>query len=477
MAGIKSYGAYVPLYRIGPETAGWGLPIEKAICNFDEDSVTMAVAAAIDCLKGIDRTGVDGVIFASTTPPYMEKQSAAIVAEAADLRTDIFTVDCTGSLRAGTSAVKIALDAVNAGSAKNVLVVAADCRMGPPKGEFERTCGDGAAAFLISDSDVAVSVEDTYSISDQIMDVWRPEGEDFVSSWEDRFVFEEGYFNIMPQAVSGLMKKTNLSPGDFTKAIYYGPNARRHVEMGRRLGFDAKTQVQDAMFGKLGCTGAAFALMLLAAAMEEAKSGDRMMLASYGDGSDVFSLLVTELITRIEPRRGIAGHLAAKRSLPDYYEYLNWRGLVPSEGARRPDVRPPSPSARRREDEWNIRFHGVKCRNCGYKQYPPQRVCSRCHAKDMFEVEKFAHKQAKIFTFSEDYIAGTMDTPLVITIVNFDGGGRALLMMTDRDLASDVAIGAPVELTFRRLHYTGGIRNYYWKTMPIRDNIIVRDGK
>jgi len=43
MAGIISYGAYVPLYRLGPGTAGWMAPVEKAIANFDEDSITMAV--------------------------------------------------------------------------------------------------------------------------------------------------------------------------------------------------------------------------------------------------------------------------------------------------------------------------------------------------------------------------------------------------------------------------------------------------
>ena len=56
--------------------------------------------------------------------------------------------------------------------------------------------------------------------------------------------------------------------------------------MGRRLGFDAKTQIPVALFSKMGCTGSAFALMLLAAALEEAKSGDRFLLASYGDGWD-----------------------------------------------------------------------------------------------------------------------------------------------------------------------------------------------
>lgn len=58
MPGIISYGAYVPWYRLDCKTVfkamGWFnpmvLPGEKAVANYDEDSVTMAVAAGIDCL-------------------------------------------------------------------------------------------------------------------------------------------------------------------------------------------------------------------------------------------------------------------------------------------------------------------------------------------------------------------------------------------------------------------------------------------
>ena len=82
MAGITSYGAYIPRYRLGKETAGWGLPVEKPVGNFDEDSLTMAVAAGMDCIEGLDRSAVDGLFFATTTSPYIEKQGASIVAAA-----------------------------------------------------------------------------------------------------------------------------------------------------------------------------------------------------------------------------------------------------------------------------------------------------------------------------------------------------------------------------------------------------------
>ena len=91
LIGIAAYGAYVPKYRLGRDTLGWNSEQERSVANFDEDSVTMAVAAGRECLRGRDRQAVDGLIFATTTPPYAEKQCAAIIATALDLRRDLFT--------------------------------------------------------------------------------------------------------------------------------------------------------------------------------------------------------------------------------------------------------------------------------------------------------------------------------------------------------------------------------------------------
>src|SRR4030042_2594858 len=143
MVGISSYGAYIPLWRLQRSAITAGLRGEKAISGFDEDSITMAVAAAIDCFNNIERGTIDGLIFATTTSPFLEKQSASILANALDLRRDIFTADALGCLRGGTIGMRIALDMVKAGSAKRGLVTAADCRRGAPESSFENDSGDG----------------------------------------------------------------------------------------------------------------------------------------------------------------------------------------------------------------------------------------------------------------------------------------------------------------------------------------------
>ena len=466
MVGITSYGAYIPLFRLSREAIAKAGRGEKAICSFDEDSMTMAVAAASDCLNGIDRKTVDGLYFASTTSPYKEKLAAATVAMAADLRRDIITADFANSLRAGTGAFKSAIDAVKAGSAKKVMVTAADCRLGTPGSAFEQNCGDGAGALLIGDTDVAVTVEASYSVYNEMIDVWRADGDTFIRSWEDRFTLTHGYLEVVGEAVSGLMQKFNFSPGDFAKVVFYSPDARRYTELARSLGFDAKTQLQDSFFTAMGNTGAAYPIMLLVAALEEAKAGDRILLASYGNGSDAFVLQVTEQIEEIRDRRGMKGHLASKRVTTDYKKYLIWRGILPQETIPGPVGFLSAPAAWR-EREANFRLHGVKCQLCGTVQFPPQRVCTNCHSKDQFETYGLSDKKAKLFTFAMDYVTPAPELPTVTTTIDFEGGGRMECYMTDREV-EQVKPGLAVEMSFRKLFVKDGVHNYFWKSIPLR---------
>ena len=463
MVGITSYGAYVPLFRLDRQAVGGRG--EKAVRGFDEDSITMSVAAARDCLNGIDRETVDGLYLATTTPPYAEKLGATIVAMGANLRRDIITADFANSLRAGTNAFKLALDTVKAGSAKKVMVTAADCRLGIPRSAFEQNCGDGAGALLIGDTDVAVTLEASYSISDEIVDVWRPEGEQFVRYWEDRFATTMGYLPVVHDTVSGLMKKYNYSPSDFSKVVFYAPNARRCMELARSLGFDAKTQLQNPLFDVMGNTGAAFPLMLLIATLEEAKAGDLILLASYGNGSDAFALKVHEPIEKIRDRRGMKGHLASKKVITDYMRYLRWRGLLPIEPGVK-TVEFYSAVAAWRERDQNLRLEGSKCKVCGTVQFPPQRICTQCRSKDQMEPYCLSDKKGKIATYVGDRITPMPEMPTITTEVDFEGGGRMECYMTDVTL-EQLEIGSVVEMTFRKIRVEDGVHIYFWEaTLP-----------
>ncbi|MEW6275188.1 MAG: zinc ribbon domain-containing protein [Bacillota bacterium] len=470
MPAIKSTGAYIPYYRLKREeiARAWGGGAqkgEKAVANFDEDSITLAVESARDCLQGIDRRTVDGLYFATTTSPYREKQCAAIVAAALGLKKNVFTADFTDSLRAGTNALRAALDALKAGTAQNILVIAADCRLGAPGSDFEQTFGDGSAALLVS-SEGSVSFGASYTHASEIIDQWRTENQPFVKMWEDRFVYTQGYLANVKEALSAYLKENDHALQDYHKFIIYAPDSRRHQEACRMLKVDSQVQVQDPLFEVVGNTGAAFALMMLVAAIEEASAGQRMLLINYGDGCDLFALEVEGEPFVAKERKGVKGYLKSKKYL-SYEKYLRVRKLLEVEMGRR---RPPlvsSAVAINRDRKMIYSLHASECTNCGRAFFPPQRVCLYCRAKDQFREISFSERKGKLFNFCLDELAQSSDPPVIVSLVDVEGGLRFYGQMTDRD-PEQIELDLPVEFTFRKMSEAEGFHNYFWKCRPIR---------
>jgi 3-hydroxy-3-methylglutaryl CoA synthase len=464
--GIQSYGAYVPPTRL-PLAAIGGRPVreggpEKAVAWNDEDAVTMAAAAAANCLRGFDRASVDGVLFASTTYPFREKQGAAFLARALDLRGDVRTADFAGSLRAGMGALRSACDAVAAGSARRVLVVASDARLAAPGSALERSVGDGAAAFLVGASDAIATLEAFHQVADEILDVWRAEGDRFVHSWEERFVVQEGYHPRTLEVVRDLLERTGTERADFAHVALYAPDERSHAGAARALRLDP-AQVADPLFGRLGCAGCAFAPLLLASALERARPGERLLAAAYGDGAEACALAVTERIEKLEPRRGVAWHLARRRPVRSYDRYLKARNLEATEWTAPAD---PGLSAtiHFRERDEDVAFCGQRCRRCGAVQFPIQRVCESCFAKDEFERARLSDKIGRVVTYTFDYFFPTPDPPTIVTVTDVEGARIHLQLVNAAP--DEVRLGMPVEFELRRVHQVGGRPNYYWKGTP-----------
>lgn len=469
MVGITSFGVYVPAYRLTRDeiSRAWktkSLGGEKAVAGHDEDSLTMAVGATLDCMKDSPQK-VDGLFFASTTSPYKEKQAAAIIAAVVDLPEETRTADFTDSLRSGTIALSSAIDAVKSGSAENIVVAISDSRMGAGKSQFEQLFGDGAVALTIGSSHVVATIEGSYSLFSELFDTWRLEGNPFVQSWEERFILTEGYMNVMQKIVTGVMKKYKLAPKEFAKVILYGPDARNHANLAKRLGFDLQTQVQDLLFQSIGNTGAAALPIMIVSALCQSKPDDKILVANYGDGADAFILKVTKDIEGIQGKQRIK-ELLSRKIYIDYEKYLKWRDLVPLEEPRRPDYRPPSITCLWRERKSVLSLYGNKCNQCGVVQYPPQRICAKCQAKDDFEDYKLSDKKGKIFTYAVDYLTPSREPPAIIGVVDFEGGGRVMCEVAECE-PSKVKIGMPVEMCLRKLSLKGSIHNYLWKARPV----------
>jgi 3-hydroxy-3-methylglutaryl CoA synthase len=446
-------------------------PGENAVANHDEDTLTMAVAAGIDCLSGMKRELVDGLYLATTSQPYMVRQNSALVATALDLQSDIRTADFMGSTKSGTTALLSAMDTAKGETATNTLVCASDCRLSKPGSPQESLYGDGAASLLVGNEDLIATFEGAYSVSYDFPDRWRASGEKFEHAWEDRFIRDSGYSQFIAEVISGLLKKYNLNIKDFATIVYPGLYAREHGAIAKRLGADP-SQLQDTLLSTVGDTGSASPLMMLVAALEDAKPGDRILVASFGDGGDALSFQITEKIKSAASKRAVKKHIACKKDLASYEKYLAFRNLAPMDLGMRGEISIKTPmSALFRERKVILSCRGSKCKKCGTPQYPYQRVCVNpdCGAIDQMEDYRFSDKNGVLFTYTGDNLAASIDPPSVYGIVDFEGGGRFWFDLTDCDLDS-VKVGMPVEMTFRRRYVdeSSGVHGYSWKAAPIR---------
>ena len=472
MTGIVSYGAYIPLMRLPLSVMAGKAPKEggpeKAVAWMDEDSVTLGVAAAQNCLQGFDRSRIDAVIFSTTTYAFAEKQAAAIIAKALNLKGDVRTADIAHSTRAGTIALQSAIDAVKAGSAARVLVIAADCRMGAPGSGFESNSGDAAAAFLIGNEGVVATLDSTCAHTTEIIDIWRKQGDRFVHSWEDRFVNVHGYIDNTVAAIKGLFAKSGKSASDISKAALYAPEARSLGEMSKAAGI-AKEQIQDNLFGKVGNAGAAFAPLLLISALEASKTGEKILVANYGDGADAFLFTVNGARAKAENYRNVAQLLARRKVVDAYGKYMKARGLTITEYA---EVDEPGISAtvHYRERDEDLSFEGQVCSHCGTHQFPKGRVCVRCKTKDQWTPACYSDLTGKVVTYTLDAFFPSPEPPTavgIVEVINSDGSaGPRIHMQVCETSAKDIAIDLPVQFTFRCIHRVGLRPNYFWKSVP-----------
>ncbi len=466
MAKIASFGAYVPLHRLARKEMGeaWGVPAvpgERAVANADEDSVTMAVAAGLDCLEGVEPSSVDGLFFATTTSPYSEKQAAGVIAAALDLRKEILTADFAGSVRSATTALHSAVDAIEGGSASSILVVAADFRLGEPESMWEQLLGDGAAAVLVAKKGNA-TIRGFQSIAGEQLGAWRRPEDRYVRSFEAKVETQYGYVRAVTQAAKTLLEKEKVAPGDIAKAVISGADPRAHGTVARNLGLQAE-QLQDILFFSVGNPGAAQVLMMLAGTLEQAKAGDRILVANHGDGADAFLVEVTRRFRPVAGRKGLTGHLFQKRELPNYTAYAHFRSLM----ERNKVPLRSSAVTYWRDARQELNFHGARCKSCGLVQYPIPRVCGECGTKDQFDEVKLG-RAGSVYTFTLDHLVGGqyVNVPVPRLVIDLEGGGRVFLEMTDGD-PQEVNVGMPVEVVFRRLHDGSDFHNYYWKCRPL----------
>jgi 3-hydroxy-3-methylglutaryl CoA synthase len=445
---------------------------EKAVANFDEDAITMAVAAGIDCLRGQDRSAVDGIYFASTSLPFKERLNAGIVSAALALDDHVRAADFTGGLKSSTTALLAATEAVAAGSARNLVVTAAECRLGSPSSPQEMIFGDAAAAFVVGSEGVIAELKGSYSTTYDFVDHFRGQFGKFDRQWEDRWIRDLGFEFVIPDTLKGFFEKHSLKMEDFAKVIYPCHYGAERKKLNKGLGITPE-QDQNNLLGEVGDSGSAQVMVMLANALEEAAPGDNILVVGFGSGSDVLWFQATDQIKNPSQSRGISGHLAARKELDKYGKYLVWRDILPAHLGPRAE----EDIWTRWSFDWRQRkaiygLFGSSCTQCGTVAFPPQRICvnPECGAVDQEEPIRLSDKTAKVFNFTGDNLAASNDPPAVYGTVEFETGGRYVFDFTDCEV-EDLSIGMDMEMSFRRRTYDPkrGISRYFWKAVPAKE--------
>jgi 3-hydroxy-3-methylglutaryl CoA synthase len=280
MIGIVGYGGYVPRLRLSRkavvEANAWFAPQfagkargTRSMANWDEDSITMAVAAARDCLGADeDRSHVAAVLLASSTLPFAERQNAGIVREALTLGRNVEVMDITGSQRSALSALGEALLRAKA-DAGETLVLAADNRETRAASAAELDCGDGAAALLIGRDKVLAEYLGSATVSVDFVDHFRRAGEDIDYVWEERWIRDEGVGKLVPEAIAGALKDAGITAEQIDHFIFPTSLQKMDVQLAKKCGI-REAAVVDGLLTQVGDTGVPHALLLLAGILEGA---------------------------------------------------------------------------------------------------------------------------------------------------------------------------------------------------------------
>jgi hydroxymethylglutaryl-CoA synthase len=344
MAGIVSYGAFIPRKRIkseeiarqwgkDPDTIRRGLLLEeKSVPGLDEDTITISVAAARAALDrcGVDPSRIGAVYIGSESHPYAVKPSGTIVAEALGIVPEVHVADFEFACKAGTEAMFVALSLVEAGRVDYALGVGADTSQGAPNDALEYSASAGGAAYIFGKDELMAEVLETYSYTTDTPDFWRREGE-FYPQHGGRFTGEPAYFKHVLSATQGILEKTGLEPKDFKFAVFHMPNGKFPLAAAKKLGFTKEQTETGWVVNTMGNTYSGSSPTGLAAILDVAEPEDLILITSFGSGagSDSFVLKATELLKAQRGRAPtVRSYLDGPRKYLTYGEYAKLREKI-----------------------------------------------------------------------------------------------------------------------------------------------------
>jgi len=454
---VFGWGVHVPRWRLDRTTVaavagGGGGKGTRAVASFDEDATTMAVAAGRKAMQHAPDESPDTVWLTTVSPPYLDKTNATAVHAALHLGRSVGAYDVVGSMRSWLGALRAGV--TGAGTS---LVIGSDVRTGKPGSTDETNGGDAAVALLVGESgrdDALADIVGWGTATEEFLDRWRTPGDSASRQWEERFG-ETRYVPLAKEAYAAALADAGLTNDDVDTLVVVSLHERAAGAAAKALG-RSNADLVATLAASLGTTGAAHPALALVAALESAVPGDTIALVVLADGAECVLVRATKGLADRPSPAPVLDQLEGS-NLP-YGKYLAWRGHLPVEPPRRPEPARPSASASGRSTDWKFGFIG-SADAAGEIHLPPSPFDA--------ETKAMAETTGTITTFTVDRLAYSPNPPVLFAVVDFDGGGRLPIELTDVT-PDDVAIGDRVEMTFRKLFTADGIHNYFWKARPIR---------
>ena len=462
--GIHAVGAYAPHTRIAAEEIAdaWGRfeasGIEStAVPDADEDAVTMAWEAATRALDAGDVAGgsLDLLAFATTTPPLEEEDLTARLGSMLDLPGDATRHVVTGSTRAGTRALAIALDA----APDRGLVVVSDCPRGEPHDARGHAAGAGAVAFLVG-PDAPVAVVDRAEHAEAYPGTrFRERGDDTLDGI-DAGTYDRNAF-VRPVGAAA----ESVEVGDVDAAAIQLPDGKLPYRAASVLGVGTETIATCETVSELGDTGAASVPLGVATALGD--GAQRVLAVSWGSGAGADAFVLDRSGT-VPVSLDLGGEASV-----NYGEYLRLRGEITAEEPDGGGAYVSVPTWHRSLPQRH-RLVAGRCPDCGAYTFPPEGACRACDTLVEFEsVELPGEGTLEAYTeigkggappeFAElQSRSGAFGVAIVAFDAPGDGAATAPAMVV-----GEAAVGDRVEAVQRRIYTQEGVTRYGFKVQRV----------
>jgi hydroxymethylglutaryl-CoA synthase len=456
---VLGVGAAAPAHRLAAAdiAAAWGRGSGRgqlAVCPPDEDTLTLAWEAGTRALTaaGIEAERVDACYWGTSRPPFAEGPSLPILATALGCSPHVGGGLTAGSTHAGMDALTAGADAVGAGSAQIVLVIASDARRPGPGTAFEARSGAGAAAMVLGRSGGTASLGARVTRSRPFLDRYRGDGEHDVRDVYDGRLFREEIFLPVVAEVA-----TALASFDVGSWSLPDPDGRSGATVAKLVGGGAPAST--AVYTAVGDTGAAAALLGALPALDA-----QGMVAVVGNGGGRTTGVLVDVETPVPGAATVMDALAGETPM-SYTEALRTRGQLSASGETVPMGVPPESAMFVRGADEMLRLLGGRCVDCGTISTPPS-VHPTCLACGGPKLEPVAlARRGRVHTYVVNHtMPAPFVAPLPIAVLDMDDGARLMLQVVGD--GTDLGIGTRVDLVLRKYAHERGVPVYGFKARP-----------